>query len=311
MKIQKVTLIGLGAMGAFFAPKLNAFLGKANFKVMADGARKQRLESQGIIINGTTHHFTVVSPEEQGDPADLIIIAVKDTGLHQAISDIKNQVGEHTQILSVLNGVDSEERVAAVYGWDRVLYSYMRVSINMRDGIANFNPDVGSIHFGEAKNPVLSERVQHIKALFDACGIKNRTDADMLRGIWFKFMCNVGENLTCALLGVPFGAYQRSEHANLIRRQTMWEVIKIANALGINLGEADIAHQEKTLYLLPFNNKPSTLQDLEKGRATEVEMFAGKVIKLGQQLGIETPLCWMLYHGIRVCEEKNAGMFTV
>ncbi len=112
--------------------------------------------------------------------------------------------------------------------------------------------------------------------MFDACGIRYNIDSDMVRGLWFKFMCNVGENLTCALLGVPFGAYHASSHANEIRRKTMGEVLEIANRLGIDLSREDIERQEDTIKILPFANKPSTLQDLESGRPTEVEMFAGK-----------------------------------
>lgn len=305
MRIQKAALIGLGAMGAFFAPMLEAGLGREHFRVIADGERKRRLESRGVTLNGVNYRFPVVAPDAEGDPADLVIIAVKSTGLEQAIRDIRNQVGPETQILCVMNGVDSEERVAAVYGWERVLYSYMRVSIVMRDGTADFDPEKGSVHFGEAKNDSLSPRVERIKELFDACGVRYEIDRDMIRGMWFKFMCNIGENMTCALLGVPFGMFQVSRHANQIRHRAMREVAEIANRLGIDLGEADIEQQETTIRAIPFYNKPSTLQDLEQGRATEIRMFAGRVVRLGQELGVDTPINWMFYHGIRVCEEKN------
>lgn len=307
MKIKKVTLIGLGAMGVFFAPKLNGYLGKENFRILAEGERKERIQGKGVTVNGVNHRFTVITPEMEGDPADLIIMAVKDTGLTQAICDIRNQVGSYTQILCVMNGIDSEERIAAAYGWEHVLYSYMRVSVVMKDGVANFDPEQGKVHFGEVKNNELSERVKSIKELFDACKINYSIEPDMLRGMWFKFMCNIGENLTCALLGVPFGAFHVSGHANAIRRKAMEEVVGIANRLGIGLGQEDIERQEDTIRNLPFANKPSTLQDLENGRVTEVEMFAGKVVKLGEELGLATPLNWMFYHGIKVCEEKNAG----
>jgi len=309
MEIKKVTLIGLGAMGVFFAPKLEAYLCEGNFRVLAEGERKERLQSKGVTVNGIQHHFDVITPKTQGDPADLIIIAVKDTSLDQAIQDIRNQVGHSTQVICVMNGIDSEERIAAVYGWDHVLYSYMRVSIGMKDGVADFDPKWGKVHFGEAKNDVLSKRVEAIKDLFDTCKINYTIDPDMIRGIWFKFMCNIGENLTCALLGIPFGAFHVSDNANAIRLKAMLEVVEIANRLNIDLGQEDIDRQEDAIKKIPFPNKPSTLQDLESGRKTEIEMFAGKVVKLGEQLGTPTPLNWMFYHGIKVYEEKNRGKF--
>ena len=115
MKIEKVTLIGMGAAGAFFAPRLYNWLDKGDFRIVAEGTRKERLEKYGITVNGIKYDFPIVTPSTKGDPADLIIIATKITDLEQAIKDIKNQVGKDTIILSIQNGLDSEERVAAVY----------------------------------------------------------------------------------------------------------------------------------------------------------------------------------------------------
>ncbi|MCD8325670.1 MAG: ketopantoate reductase family protein [Lachnospiraceae bacterium] len=305
MEIRRVTLIGLGAMGSFFAPRLAAGLAPGVFWVLAQGERKERLEKQGVTLNGVNYKFPVIEPSLEGEPADLVIMAVKDTGLGQAIRDICNQIGPDTQILCVMNGIESEERVAAAYGWEHVLYSYMRISIVMDKGIANFNPDGGSVHFGEKENLTLSPRVLAIKEVFDSCGIPYEIDDDMLKGLWFKFMCNVGENMTCALLGIPFGVFRTNEDANFIRRSAMREVAAIAQRKGIHIGEPEIAKQEKVIVKLPFENKPSTLQDLEGGRKTEIEMFSGTVIRLGEELGIDTPVNRVLYHGIKVKEAEN------
>ena len=307
-KIEKVTLIGLGAMGVFFAPRISAKLG-ANFRILASGERKERLEKRGVTVNGINYHFPIITPDVEGDPADLVIIAVKGYDLPQAIADIKNQVGPDTIILSVLNGVESEKQVAAVYGWEHMLYSYMRVSIVMKDGKTDFNPELGVIRFGDAKNDPenLSENVLACKKLFDACDIKNKVDDDMLKGIWFKFMCNVAENMTCAMFGVPFGAFQKSDDANYFRNAAMWEVIRIANKLGIEIGQAEVDRQNHTLGRIPYENMPSTLQDLKNGKHTEVDMFAGTVVRLGKELGVETPVCEMFYHGIRLIEARMFG----
>ena len=149
--MKTIGMIGLGAMGVFFAPRVSAKLG-ANFRILANGARKERLEKNGVTVNGINYHFPIITPDVEGDPADLVIIAVKGYDLPQAIADIKNQVGPDTIILSVLNGVESEKQVAAVYGWEHMLYSYMRVSIVMKDGKTDFNPELGVIRFGDAKN---------------------------------------------------------------------------------------------------------------------------------------------------------------
>lgn len=307
-QIEKVTLIGLGAMGVFFAPRISEKLG-AGFKIMADGARKDRLEQRGVTVNGINYRFPIVTPEAEEDPADLVIIAVKGYDLAKALEDIRNQVGPDTIILSVLNGVESEKQTAAVYGMEHVLYSYMRISVAMKDGKTEFDPHKGLIHFGDEKNDPehLSEKVLAVKELFDRCGIDYKIDPDMLKGLWFKFMCNVAENMTCAMFGVPFGAFQKSDDANYFRHTAMWEVIRVANKLGIDIGQNEIDRQEHTIGRLPYNNKPSTLQDLEAGKHTEVDMFAGTVVRLGKELSVETPVCEMFYHGICLIEDRMFG----
>lgn len=302
--INKVTLIGLGAMGAFFAPKLYSYLGD-NFRILASGSRKERLTTEGITINGANYLFPIIDPEKTGDEADLIIMAVKDLGLDEAIEDIRNQVGEHTQILCVMNGIDSEDKLIKVYGLEHVLYSFMRVSIVMANGVTNYDPKLGAIYFGEARNSEIpTKRVQDICDLFKNSDIAYRMPNDMIEAMWFKFMCNIGENLTCALLGVPFGAFHTSANANFIRLAAMREVMAVANKLDINLSEEHIAKQEGAVRRIPFANKPSTLQDLENGRKTEIHMFAGRIMELGKELGVPTPVNELFYYSIRTLEEK-------
>lgn len=137
--IEKISLIGLGAMGVFFAPRLYETYGE-NFRVIANGERKERLENKGVTVNGINYKFPIITPDVMGDEADLIIIGVKGYSLEQAIDDIRNQVGENTLILSLLNGVDSEERLIKEFGNEHVLYSFMRMSVVMKDGKADFDP---------------------------------------------------------------------------------------------------------------------------------------------------------------------------
>lgn len=308
--VNTVALIGLGAMGVFFAPRFQKTLGDDNFCVIAEGSRKERLTTRGVTVNGVNYRFRVCEPGE-GTPADLVIMAVKNTGLEQAIKDIRQFVGEQTQILCVMNGVESEERLAAVYGWNHIMYSYMKISVVMKDGVADFNPNGGKVHFGEKNNAVYSERVIRVKELFDRCEIPYEIDEDMLEGLWFKYACNVGENLTCALLGIPFGAYRVSEPANRLREEAMREVFQVAKAKGIEIPMERFEEQKKIIHKIPPQNKPSTLQDIEAGRKTEIEMFAGSMVRMGEELGIPTPLCWVFLQGIHVLEEKNAGIIQV
>ena len=130
----------------------------------------------------------------------------------------------------------------------------------------------------------------------------------MLRCLWVKFMGNVSENLPCALLGVPYGAYRPGSEADAIRKALMAEVAAVAKAeAGVEITEADRAARDQVTYGQNPANRPSTLQDLERGKKTEVDLFAGAMVELGKKHGIPTPYSELMLHGIRVREEKNAG----
>lgn len=222
---------------------------------------------------------------------------------------MRNQIGPDTLIMAPLNGVEAEDKVAEVFGWDNLLYSLAKVSVVMKDGCASFNPKAARIEMGEKHNETMSPRVQAVKELFERAGIRTVVPEDMERAIWYKYMCNVSENQSAAVLGIPFGAWSVSADANFIREELMREVIAIARKKGISLSERDMEKQASILRDVPPENKPSTLQDIEAGRKTEVEMFGGTIIRMGRELGVPTPYNEMFYHGIKVLEQKNEGLF--
>ena len=304
-KIQTVAQIGLGALSAFTAPGLQHLLGD-RFAVVASGERAQRIRRHGMEVNGVHHDFHVVSPQD-ASPVDLVILTVKYPQLKEALSDIAPFVGEHTILLPLLNGVESEEACAQVYGWEKVLYGLCQVSIVMKDGHASYNPKAAVLRFGERENHQLSPRVQAVRTLLEQAGIPCEVPQDMLRAQWLKFMYNISQNQSSAVLGIPFGAWQVSEDANIIREMGMREVIAVAQAMGIALGEEDIASHREYLKKVPYANKTSMLQDIEAGRPTEVDQLAGTLVRLGEAYGVPTPLNRFYYHAIRVLEEKNAG----
>ena len=106
-EIKTVALVGLGAIGAYFADRLQPMLGD-DLRVIAGGARAERIRREGLVINGKQEYYHVVEPGE-GEPADLVIFATKMSGLQQAIEDVRAQIGPETLILSPLNGVEQRQ----------------------------------------------------------------------------------------------------------------------------------------------------------------------------------------------------------
>ncbi len=312
-EIKKVAVIGMGAIGGFVARELYGLLGD-DFYLLAGGARKERLEKNGVTINGVNYKFNVVAPEDTSGYADFVIFTVKNTQLEQAIADMKNQIGPDTIVMSLLNGVTSEIHIKNAYYPDNVLTSVIRVpALHSESGIS-FPENWGKISFGEEKNDPenYTEKVLAVKDLFDRAGVNYVICEDMLKDMWMKYISNVSENQTCAILQVPYKGFNASrEHVDVVRKMAAREVIAICEKKGINITQEDFDARDAYIYSLNPAGKPSTYQDIETGRKTEVETFAGDMIRMGKEYGVPTPINELFYHMIKALEEKNEGMFEV
>ena len=302
--IQNIAVIGAGALGAIYGSLLQQ-TGPGSVCFVAGDGRGDRLQREGVVVNGERFLIPVRSPEESS-PADLVIVAVKHYQLDQAIEDMKRSVGPGTAILSVMNGIDSEERIGAVYGMDKVLYGLALGIDAVRVDNAISYTNLGRILFGEKNNAVLSDRVRRIGMLFDRAGIVHATPLDMIRSLWFKYMINVGVNQVSAVLGADYGTLRSSARARGLMDAAMREVISLAGAVQVDLCEEDIGEWYRILDSLDPAGKTSMLQDVEARRATEVEMLAGTVIDLGRRHGILTPVNRMLFEALKRigCDER-------
>ncbi|MCM3651732.1 ketopantoate reductase family protein [Metabacillus litoralis] len=301
-KIEKVSIIGLGAIGAAYASKIYESDSKS-LQIIADSERIERYKSEGFNVNGNHYEFNYITPEENTEPADLILVAVKYSGLQQAIKDMKKHVGPQTIILSLMNGIASEEMIAATYGDENLLYG-MCVAIDaVRERNTIQFSGIGKICFGEELNTTHSPNVQLVKEFFEQVKIPYEIPENMLRTMWWKFMINVGVNQTSAVLRGNYQVFQEVPKARQLMIDAMQEVVTLSEKVGINLTSKDIDEFLVILDALSPQGKTSMLQDIEAGRKTEVEYLAGKVSELGQHYLIPTPINDMLLNLINIIEQ--------
>lgn len=306
MKIQSVAILGAGAVGSYviwgLSQKTDIRLG-----VLAEGKRAERLSQEGCLINGTVYRPEVWNPGDAGE-IDLLIVSLKYGSLPGALESIKAMVGDHTTVMSLMNGVDSEEIIAQQVGEEHVITSLIKVASHREGKGYCFNPDTTlGIIFGELAAPFKSERVQAIENLFADTGIHYRSSEMIREELWSKFRLNVCNNLPQAILGAGVGCYSDSVHMEAISNGLRLELEQIARAKGIDMSrlEAASGHGSK----VPASARYSTLQDLDAGRHTEIDMFSGALMRMGAQLGIPTPYNEYTYHMIKALEEKNDGLF--
>jgi len=301
-EIKNVAIIGAGAMGSYFAGR---FFDTPYFStvLIAKGQRLDKLKTNGLIINGRAYAIPAIHPDEATSPMDLIIVALKHHHLEQALQGLGNLIGDSTTIISIMNGLESEEYIGSIYGMDKVLYTISVAIDAVRQGNRTNYTKPGKHYFGEPDNSRLSQRVLCLQKAFDRAKIVYETPKDMIRMMWWKFMINVGMNQASAVMKAPYGFFQTSPDAQGLMEALMKEVIALTDVMGVNLTNRDIEEWYQFLNVLSPQGKTSMLQDIEAGRKTEVEIFGGKVVELGNTHGVKTPMNQTVLQIIRFLEQ--------
>ncbi|WP_425310128.1 2-dehydropantoate 2-reductase [Ammonicoccus fulvus] len=300
-EIQRVAIVGAGAMGGMYA----AHFAEAGFEVVfvASGERAARLRD-GLTVNGTPLLADVVDAESPGDAtaADLMIFAVKDQHLNEAIREAEVIVGSQTIVLSVMNGLDSEERIAhglaCTLDRRRVLLCIALAMDAEREGRDIRFRQAGKLVFGHPRNDEPDEVVTAVQRALTRAQLAWETPADMRHELWWKFMVNVGMNQTSAVLRAPYGALQPDGDPRSLMSALIDEVVLVAAAEGVPMTEADVERWHRVLANQPAEGWTSMAQDVLAGRPTEVETFAGRMVALGEKHGIPVPynqaMLWIL-----------------
>ena len=302
-KIKNVLICGIGAIGSIYADKIQIYDG-SSLRILIDKTRLQRYIDNPTVFNGRELKFNYVLPDEKNFKADLIIIATKFDGLKEAINNIENFIKDDTIILSLLNGVTSEWMIAEKYGREKVLYSYFIGHSAVREGRSIIHDDVNTIVYG-SENAADFKNVERVREYFERAGINYSIPEDIIHSLWLKFMLNVSANQTTAILGLTFGELLENPKAMQFVRNILKEVVQIAKAEGVKNTDVMIDETVANLNKMCPEGKTSMLQDVEAGRKTEVDMFAGTVIELGLKHGINTPYNKVLKELIDTIYEKG------
>jgi len=304
MDIRNIAIIGAGAMGAAYAAMFSEVKG-LSVAFLARGERFRRLREGPLNINGEPYGIPVIHPDSVQAPADLILVALKHHLLRDALPDIKAVCGRRTTILSVMNGLESEEIIGGVCGMEKLVLA-IAVGIDaVREGSLFTYAHPGRIVFGAGPQTDNQGRVEQLRNVLDLAGIPNEVPEDIDRAMWWKFMVNVGINQASAVLKAPYHVFQSSPDARALMKALMQEVILLAQAVNIRLFQNDLDEWFGVLSGLSPTGKTSMLQDVEAGRKTEVDIFAGKVVAMGKEHHVPTPVNETIRHIIKTIESRN------
>lgn len=289
MEIKTIDIVGLGALGVMYADFFTKKLGKEKVRILADRERIERYQKEQITFNGEVCDFQYCDAERESCPSELMLFAVKYGALETAMEENAHLIEENTVLLSVLNGIRSEEDLGRKFGREKVVHCIAQKMAAMKEGNAAVCTNKGELAIGVLDGG-RKENLAAVKDFFDRTGFAYSCPADMRHAMWGKLLCNVGVNQTVSLFEGTYRDVQQEGEAREMMKAAMRETILVANAEGVALSDKDMADWIAVIDGLNPDGEPSMRQDSKAGRKTEVVLFAGTICELGKRHGIATPV---------------------
>lgn len=297
-RIKNILICGLGGIGCVCACNIKDNFKNGNLKILVDKNRYQKYIEQPTVFNSKKYIFDYILPDYKGFKADLIIIATKNDGLKSAIQSIKNFTDKNTIIISLLNGIHSEKEIQKYYTENNILISFYIGCSCIRNGRTIEQNGSYELVIGSKEEKDI-DALNKIKVFFEETNIKYKIPENILEEYWKKFLVNVGVNQLCASTGLKLSEIRNNIKLTANLKGLMQEAKIIAEKENIKNTERIYNSAENFLLKELADAYPSMLQDVEAGRKTEVDIFAGEIIKLAKKHNIETPLNKEIYIKIK------------
>lgn len=285
MKINNVIICGLGALGLTYANKIKDY---CNLKILADSTRINKYKNSPPKFNSKAISLEYITPDMAWD-ADLIIISTKANGLNSAIDYIKNFVKENTIIISLINGISSEETIAQTYK-NNVIRSFFIGHSAIRQGLNVSQDGIGKI---------VIEQNQRLEEFFSYCNIDYEISNDIIYSQWLKLGVNIILNEPTAIHEITVGELRKRKDYFELSKHLLKEIQEVAIACGINILDDFENAVLSSIDLISDSGTTSMYQDVIAKRKTEIEIFSGEIIKLGKKHGIKTPYNQKMYDIIK------------
>jgi 2-dehydropantoate 2-reductase len=293
----RIAIIGAGAVGGYYGGRLVQGGHDVHFLLRSDFDAVRR---HGLLIKSWVGDFEL-SPDGLNiyrDPrdmpnADWVIVTLKTTHNDQLESLISPILKPDSAILTLQNGMGNEERLASLFGAQRILGGMAftcinRVAPGRIEHIAHGHIRLGHFNGGPG------ERASHIAALFNDCKVACDVLADLRYGRWEKLVWNVPFNGLSTVLDQTTDLLLATPEGEALVRRIMAEVIASARACGVPLGDELIdINVERTLNMGAY--RTSMHIDRQLGRDLEVEAILGEPARAGAAAGAVNPCMQTLY----------------
>jgi 2-dehydropantoate 2-reductase len=308
---MKIGVVGAGGVGGYYGARLAS--AGAEVGLIARGDHLAAIREHGLRVRADDADF-VVHVAASDDPAkigpcDAVIFSVKSYDTDQAAALLGPLLKPETGVLSLQNGVDNEEKIAARIGPERVLGGVSFILAHIAEpGVVEQVGSVRRVVFGELDGS-RSERVTQLLAEFRKAGIDTDLADDIRIVLWDKFA------YLCALAGLtavtrlPIDKLLAVPETRKLFREVVREVSLVASAEGVELA-GDIVDQ-KTAFAesLGPDSYSSLHHDLVTGRRLELDALHGELTRRAARHGIPVPVSETIYSLLKPWElaQRSAG----
>jgi len=289
---MRIAVFGAGGVGGYFGGRLAAAGSDVSF--IARGAHLAAIRERGICIQsplGTIHAPRVNTTDDPSavGPVDLVLFTVKLYQTEAAVRQLSPLIGPDTLVVPLQNGVESVDVLSRALGPEHVAggTAYLAAVVSEPGTIRHTAMNKMIVGLPGGGSSALLDRLVQAgrQAGFDA-----QLSPSITVEIWAKFArLTVFSGMT-AVTRCSIGALRDDVALAEMMRGALRESIMVARAKGIPLTDALVDDVQVDVAALPWNAKSSMLEDLERGRPLELPWLSGAVVRIGQEVGIETPI---------------------
>jgi 2-dehydropantoate 2-reductase len=294
-------------MGSVFA----AFLKRSKPKDTAvwlldkDEKRSQKLNRSGITVEYGGGSFTadvqVTAAAKDIGSADIVFLCVKSYDTKSAVEHAKPLITADTAVVTLQNGVGNIEAIAELVGENNVVGGSTNIGATLIEPGRVKLAGKGETVIGKPDGK-LSFHMRSVRELFNKAGLETRLSQDIKSILWSKLMINCGINALAAILRLQSGRLLEHESSRSLMREAVTEAVKIAKRKRIKLLYDDPLAKVESVCESTGQNVCSMLQDVLKGKRTEIDVINGVIVRFGQELGIAVPVNAALVNMIRTIE---------
>lgn len=298
---MRIAVLGTGALGCLWAAHLAAHAEVWMLGTWAEGIAAIR--QQGIIVHAPAGcwqaRVSVAATPDDAPPAEVVLTLVKSYQTARAAQWAARIVAPDGLVVTLQNGLDNLPRLAAAVGHTRAIAGATAEGATLLAPGQVRHAGHGPTWLGaRAEN---TAAVEALARLFTRVGFDARVTDDVEGLLWRKTIINAAINPLSALWRVPNGELLATDERRRLLAQLAQEAVEVARTQGIGALPEDPLAAVSAVCRATAANRSSMLQDVERGRPTEIDSINGAIVHRGRQLGIATPLneaVWQLVRAL-------------